>query len=120
MLFAVSASVPLSEEEAASTRKVWVWNGHSANTIDSGVKRETTTTGSNQAITEIAPAAFLSADGTHLFWFANQARRLQREGIDLSTATTWQAWQTDLSGAGREDLVTTKFPDCRCPTGTCE
>jgi hypothetical protein len=120
ILFAVPASVPLSEEEAASTRKVWVWNGHSANTIDSGVKRETTTTGSNQAITEIAPAAFLSADGTHLFWFANQARRLQREGIDLSTATTWQAWQTDLSGAGREDLVTTKFPDCRCPTGTCE
>ena len=120
ILFAVPASVPLSEEEAASTRKVWVWNGHSANTIDPGVKRETTATGSNQAIAEIAPAPFLSADGTHLFWFANQARRLQREGIDLSTATTWQAWQTDLSGAGREDLVTTKFPDCRCPTGTCE
>jgi hypothetical protein len=120
ILFAVPASVPLSEEEGASTRKVWVWNGHSANTIDPGVKRETTATGSNQAITEIAPAPFLSADGTHLFWFANQARRLQREGIDLSTATTWQAWQTDLSGAGREDLVTTKFPDCRCPTGTCE
>lgn len=120
ILFAVPASVPLSEEEAASTRKVWLWNGHGANTIDSGVKRETTATGSNQAITEIAPAPFLSADGTHLFWFANQARRLQREGIDLSTATTWQAWQTDLSGAGREDLVTTKFRDCRCPTGTCE
>jgi hypothetical protein len=64
--------------------------------------------------------AYLSADGGHLFWFANQARRLQREEVDLSTTTTWQAWQTNLSGAGREDLATSKFPDCRCPTGTCE
>jgi hypothetical protein len=55
-----------------------------------------------------------------LFWFANLARRLQREGLDLSTATTWQAWQTDLNGAGREELATAKFPDCRCATGTCE
>jgi hypothetical protein len=62
----------------------------------------------------------LSADGGHLFWFANQARRLQREEVDLSTATTWQAWQTDLTGAGREELATSKFPDCRCATGTCE
>src|SRR5947209_6164457 len=51
---------------------------------------------------------------------ANQTRRLQRESIDLSTSTTWQAWTTDLSGAGRQDLITSKFPDCRCETGTCE
>ncbi len=120
ILFAVPESVPLSEEEASSPHKVWFWNGHSATTIDLGLKRDVNATGSNQAITETSPAAFLSADGTHLFWFANQARRLQREGIDLSTATTWQAWQTGLSGAGREDLATAKFPDCRCATGTCE
>lgn len=120
ILFAKSATLPLLEDEAASTHKVWVWNGHSANTIDLGVKREVGTAGSNQAVTETAPIVYLSADGTHLFWFANQARRLQREGTDLSTTTTWQAWQTDLAGEGREELATEKFPDCRCATGTCE
>jgi len=76
--------------------------------------------GSNQAVTETGPMPFLSADGGHLFWFANTARRLVRDGLDLSTTTTWQAWQTDLQGAGREELATTKLPDCRCETGVCE
>ena len=88
--------------------------------IDQGVTREVHATGSNQAVTEVAPVPFLSADGGRLFWFANSARRLQREGVDLSTATTWQAWRTDLQGAGREELATAKFPDCRCQTGTCD
>src|SRR5580658_5723680 len=140
ILYEPPVSLPLSEEDAESAHKVWFWNGRAASgagaattaattiaattiaatTIDQGVKREVTTTGSNQAVTESAPVAYLSADGGHLFWFANQARRLQREDVSLSTATTWQAWQTDLSGAGREDLATSKFPDCRCPTGTCD
>ncbi len=120
ILFATPAPLPLAEEDLAAPHKIWLWNGHSAATIDAGVTREVSTTGSNQAITEIAPAPFLSADGAHLFWFANQARRLQREGIDLSTTTTWQAWQSDLNGGGREDLATVKFPDCRCETGSCE
>jgi hypothetical protein len=120
ILFAAAVALPLSKEDAASAHGVWFWNGHSATTIDLGVKREVTTAGSNEAVTETAPAAYLSADGGHLFWFANQARRLQREGIDLSTATMWQAWWTDLSGAGREELISSKFPDCRCTTGTCE
>jgi hypothetical protein len=120
ILFAAAVSLPLSKEDAASAHSVWFWNGHSASTIDLGVKREVMGAGSNEAVTETAPAAYLSADGGHLFWFANQARRLQREQVDLSTATTWQAWQTDLTGAGREELVTSKFPDCRCTTGTCE
>jgi len=120
ILYAAPVSLPLLEEDAASAHKAWFWNGHAATTIDEGVKREVGTAGSNQAITETAPAAYLSADGAHLFWFTNQARRLQREGVDLSTATTWQAWQTDLTGAGREELATSKSPDCRCQTGTCE
>jgi hypothetical protein len=82
--------------------------------------REASTAGSNQAVTELAPAVYLSADGTHLFWFANQSRRLLREDVDLSAVTTWQAWQTDLSGGGREDVASLKLPDCRCPTGACE
>jgi len=120
ILFAPAASLPLGEGDVESVHKFWFWNGTTATTIDPGVKREVSSTGSNQAVTESAPAAYLAADGAHLFWFANQARRLQREELDLSTVTTWQAWRTDLSGAGREDLAAAKPPDCRCPSGSCE
>lgn len=120
ILFAPAISLPLIEDDVKSPHRAWIWNGRAASTIDLGVKREVAKTGSNQAVSESAPSVYLSADGAHLFWFANQARRLQREEMDLSTATTWQAWQTDLSGAGREELATLKFPDCRCETGTCE
>jgi len=120
ILFVTPAPLPLAEEDVASAHKVWFWNGHTAAMIDQGVKREVTATGSNQAVTETGPWPFLSADGVHLFWFANQARRLLRDGLDLSTTTTWQAWQTDLNGAGREELATIKLPDCRCETGVCE
>lgn len=120
ILFAWPASLPLADEDVAAARKVWLWNGHSAATIDQGVTREVHATGSNQVVTEVAAIPFLSADGGHLFWFANSARRLQREGIDLSTVTTWHAWRTDLEGTAREDLATATFPDCRCTTGTCD
>lgn len=120
ILFAPTASLPLADSDISSPHKAWLWNGHTATTIDLGVKHETATTGSNEAIMESAPAVFLSADGNHLFWFANQQRRLLREGVDLSVTTTWQAWRTDLSGTGRGDLVSAKLPECRCPTGACE
>ena len=120
ILFAPAVSLPLADSDVASPRKVWIWNGRAATTIDQGVKRETGVTGSNQAVTESAPAPYLSSDGTHLFWFTNQARRLQREDVDLSIGTTWQAWQTDLNGGGREDIANEKLPDCRCPSGACE
>lgn len=120
ILFAATVALPLSKEEAEAPHHVWFWNGHTAATLDLGVKREVIGAGSNEAVTETAPVVYLAADGAHLFWFANQSRRLQREGVDLSTVTTWQAWQTDLNGGIREDLATAKFPDCRCTTGTCE
>ena len=120
ILFAPEVALPMLETDFESPHKLWFWNGQSATTIDQGVKHETAATGSNQAVTEIAPAVYLSSDGTHLFWFANQERRLQREEIDLSVTTTWQAWQTDLSGSAREDLTSLKFPDCSCPSGACE
>ncbi len=119
ILFVPAVSLPLSEEDAAA-HKAWLWNGKTSTAIDLGVKREVGTAGSNQAVNESAPTAFLAADGGHLFWFANQARRLQREEIDLSVTTTWSTWRTDLSGGGREDLASAKLPDCRCPTGACE
>jgi hypothetical protein len=119
VLFETAVTLPLSTEESAP-HKVWIWNGRTASTLDQGIVRKSEETGSNQAITELAPIAFLSGDGTHLFWFANQARRLQREDVDLSTENSWQAWQTDLKGDGREEIASAKLPDCRCTTGTCE
>jgi len=120
ILFVPIVNLPLSEEDVQSGRKVWFWDGQAAATLEQGVKREVAATGSNQAINEAAPTARLSLNGTHLFWFANQAHRLQRDGLDLSTATTWQGWRTDLTGGAREDLATVKLPECKCATGNCE
>jgi hypothetical protein len=120
MLFAAPASLPLAEGDLADERKVWFWDGRTATTFVRDVTRTTSTTGSNLAITESAPVPYLSADGTHLYWFSNQARRLQRDGVDLSTKTTWLSWRTDLTGAGREDVASITLPDCSCPTGGCE
>jgi hypothetical protein len=120
MLFAVPVSLPVAEGDLAAERKVWLWDGHTATTLARDVARSTSTTGSNLAITESAPAPALSADGMHLYWFSNQGRRLQRDGVDLSTKTTWQSWQTDLAGAERQEVASMPLPDCSCPTGGCE
>ncbi len=120
ILFAPALSLPLLDSDLTSPHKLWFWNGHAAVTMDMGVKHDVGETGSNQLVTEMAPAVLLAADGGHLYWFANEERRLQREGVDLTVTTTWQAWRTDLDGAGPEDLASVKFPECRCPTGDCE
>jgi len=120
ILFAPTISLPLSEADTANPHKVWMWNGHAATSIDQGVEHKVEEHGSNQAMAESAPTPYLSADGNHLFWFANETRRLQREEIDLSATITLHSWQTDLDGKAREDVTSTKLPDCRCPTGTCE
>lgn len=120
ILFVPGISLPLTEDDVSAAHKVWFWNGRAATTFDQGIEHKIEKTGSNDAVTEQAPAAYLSADGTHLFWFANQQRRVVRDDLDFSTNTTWQAWQTDLSGAAREEIASLKFPDCRCPTGGCE
>jgi hypothetical protein len=120
MLFAPLAVLPLADSDLSAERKIWYWNGRAATTLTRDVSRSTSTTGSNLAITESAPAPFLSEDGTHLYWFSNQARRLQRDGVDLSIKTTWTSWRTDLGGANREDLASITLPECSCPTGACE
>jgi len=120
MLLAPTIPLPLSEADAANPHKIWIWNGNAATSIDQPVDHKVEDHGSNQAVTESAPALYLSADGNHLFWFANETRTLQREEVDLSTTIAFQAWQTDLEGKAREEVASTKLPDCRCPTGTCE
>jgi len=121
VLFAPSVSLPLAEGDLAAEREVWFWDGQAATTFRRReVARTTSTTGSNLAITESASVPSLSADGAHLYWFSNQARRLQRDEVDLSTKTTWSGWRTDLAGGCREDLASVTLPECSCPTGTCE
>ncbi len=120
MLFVPAGSLPLDESDLAGNRKVWFWDGHAATTLPRGLARTTGTTGSNLAIDESVAAPSLSAEGSRLYWFSNQARRLQRGGVDLSTKNTWSAWQTDLAGANRQDLATVSLPECSCPTGGCE
>jgi hypothetical protein len=120
MLFASPAALPLAEGDLTSEGKAWFWDGHAAITLALGGTRSTATTGSNLAITESAPAPVLSEDGKHLYWLADQSRRLQRDGVDLSTKTTWSIWQTDLAGGARQDLASVALPDCSCPTGGCE
>lgn len=120
IIFAPAVSLPLSESDIANPHKVWIWNGQTANSLYQGVEHKSEDRGSNQAVTESAPIPYLSADGTHLFWLSNETRRLQREEVDLSTINTFQAWQTDLEGKNRVDVASTKLPDCRCKTGTCE
>jgi hypothetical protein len=120
ILFLAGVSLPLSDSDINTSHKVWLWNGQSSTSFDLGVKRETGSAGSNQSVSETAPTVSLSADGKYLFWFANSARRLQREDVDLSVTDTWEAWRTDLTGGAREDLASSKLPECRCATGACE
>jgi hypothetical protein len=120
MLFAAPVALPLAEGDLTAERKVWFWDGRAATTLTREVACTTATAGSNLAITESAPVPFLSADGAHLYWFSNHARRLQRDGVDLSTRTTWLSWRTDLTGAGRQEVASVALPDCSCPTGGCE
>ena len=120
MLFAAPLSLPLAEGDLAAERKVWFWDGRTATALSREVARSTSTAGSNLAITESAPVPYLSSDGMHLYWFSKQARRLQRDGVDLSIKTTWLSWRTDLEGKGREEVGSITLPDCSCPTGSCE
>lgn len=120
MLWAPAVALPLDEGDLSMEQKVWLWDGHAASTINREVAHIVSTTGSNLEIAEAASTPALSQDGAHLYWFSNDAHRLQRDDVDLSTRTTWRAWRTDLSGAGREDMSSTSFPECRCTTGSCE
>jgi hypothetical protein len=120
MLFATPAALPLAEGDLAAEKKAWFWDGHTATRLTREVARTTATTGSNLAITESAATPYLSEDGAHLYWFSNQARRLQRDGVDLSTQNTWLGWQTNLPGGARSEVASIALPDCPCRTGSCE
>ncbi len=115
VLFALTPSEP----EASPEPELWFWNGQSSTMLDRGLERKSDAVGSDVSVTESVPFPFLSADGEHLFWFANQSRKLERDNLELSTRTTFRAWKTDLGGGHREELAEFAFPDCRCETGFC-
>jgi hypothetical protein len=118
MLFVTPAA--LAEDGPAADGKAWFWDGRAATVLALGATISASKTGSNLATTESAPSPALSVDGKHLFWFSNQTRRLHRDAVDLSLKASWSSWQTDLAGAGRQDVASMAFPECPCPTGACE
>ena len=118
MLFAPNSEDP-SPDVGKGGEKFWFWDGHAAQLLGRETMRISSQAGSNQKVTESSPWPFLSADGSHLFWFTNQYNRLQRENVELSVSTTFRAWQSDNTGKQKQDLATFDFPECRCPTGAC-
>jgi hypothetical protein len=120
MLLVPSTAPAVTEEDASAPVEPWFWNGKSAITLQRGAEHKSEQRGSNLVITESAPVAALSADGSHLYWFNNHERRLNRDQMDLSSTITWEAWRTDLSGGAREDLTSVKLPECVCTTGVCD
>lgn len=118
MLYAPNSDDP-SPDVGKNGEKFWYWNGHAPAMIGREIIRISAQSGSNQKVTDSSPWPFLSADGTHLFWFTNQFDRLQRENVELSQATTFHAWRSDTTGRQKEDVANFDFPECRCPTGSC-
>jgi len=118
MLFAPNTDDP-SPDVGKSGERFWLFDGQSATMLGRGIMRITGHAGSNDKVTETSPWPFLSAEGSHLYWFANQFNKLERDNVELSVSTTFQAWRSDLSGRQREELASFEIPECRCPTGSC-
>lgn len=118
MLFAPNSDDP-SPDVGKNGEKFWYSNGQGSAMLGREIIRISARSGSNQKVTDSSPWPFLSADGTHLFWFTNQFNRLQRENVELSQSTTFRAWRSDTAGRQKEELASFDFPDCRCPTGSC-
>jgi hypothetical protein len=118
MLFSPNPDDP-SPDVGKSGEHAWFWDGKAATELKRGALRTSSRTGSNQKVTELYPLALLSEDGSHLYWFANQFTRLERDNVELSVTTTFRAWRTDLSGSQREEITSLDLPECRCPTGSC-
>src|SRR5215470_3311462 len=118
MLYAPNLDDP-SPDVGKGGDKFWFWDGQAASSLGRETIRIASQAGSNQKVTEASPWPFLSADGTHLYWFSNQYNKLERENVELSVTTTFRAWRSDFTGKAKEELATFDFPECRCSTGAC-
>jgi len=118
MLFAPNTDDP-SPDVGKSGDKFWYWDGQAESKIGPELIRVTSASGSNHKVTESSPWAFLSSDGSHLFWFTNEFDKLTRDNIELSVTTTFRAWESSTSGKEKQEVLSTEFPECRCTTGVC-
>ena len=120
-------TVPGPEEDippmdpGAVNGKLWLWNGQTATFLDRGVARTASPSEGSPSLVEIAPRCFLSGDGTRLYWFANEFRKLLEGtgGPEISVTTGFRAWQTDLAGGQRLQIAALSFLPCQCETGAC-
>jgi hypothetical protein len=105
----------------SSAPKVWFWDGSSAKFLTRTIADSHAPSGGNVLVSSARPQCFLAADGAHLFWFENRHRTLQApdSAQDISTETTFHAWQTDLSGEHSEEIATHSFSPCKCETAVC-
>src|SRR6516165_6699239 len=78
MVFALGADDPTIDASKGMADKVWLWDGQKAASIGRGYLHVVANSGSNQKVTESLPAPYLSAAGTHLYWFTNQIAKLER------------------------------------------
>lgn len=118
MLYAPNSDDP-SPDVGKGGDRFWLWDGHAASSLGRETIRISSQAGSNQKVSEASPWPFLSADGTHLFWFSNLYNKLEREKVELTVTTTFRAWRSDLAGKDKQELATFDFPECRCSTGAC-
>jgi len=107
---------------ASNSQIVWLWNGKVAMPIPRAVIRKTTPQAANSLVESSAPRCALSSDGTHLFWFDNSSRSIEKNdgSLSLSSETTFRAWVTDLVGTNPQQLTNYPFGICKCDTGSCE
>jgi hypothetical protein len=120
MLFALGADDPAIDASKQMRDKVWLWDGTNATSLGREYLYLEEHVGSNHKITESLPTPYLSASGTHVYWFTNQLGKLDRDNVDLEVNTTFTAWRTDWAGKQREVLATFDLPACRCTTGACQ
>ena len=100
---------------------VWVWNGNGVLPVVRPVSEKVSPAGVNVMVESSSPRPALSADGSHIFWFDNQRKTVQKKdrSVDISTITTLRVWQTGLMGIRPEPVASLPFAECKCETGVC-
>jgi len=113
--------------EPGEEATLWFWDGHTATFRLRGITHKLAPAGSHFSELWAVPQPRLSADGAHLFWFANRFDKVVEKSagepessLDLSTRTIFRAWQTDLGGTHSAELAAFSFPPCDCGTAVCE
>jgi hypothetical protein len=111
----------VEESRRPAADRIWRWDRETASWLNRGIDSRKTKASGKFLLVETIPQCFLSADGRHLFWFANESHKLREEedGADLSVTNTFRAWRTDLNGSQKVQLAVFSFSPCRCETGVC-